>query len=345
MKRATSNALFLCLIFIFSGCGVFTLSHYALGGVSPSASCDRTKGNSTFFYAKSRPKIISKKAFTEETERYLIYDTRLIYENEKSVGIRYYKSKRPDVRKAIIVFPVYGKHEYPAEMFASYASWLNQEADFDVFYIRERPHDDPLDIDLLANAKTENDIIPIAMDSVKKFKAAVIEARRIIDWLADERGLAMPRIGVVGFSTSSIAAALAISIDERISAAAILFGGGNLHEMVAFGEESRIKTGRKRVLSRSGKTQKEYAEFLRQFFAEVEPLAYAPCADPSRVLFVDSEFDEFIPKTGRDGLWQALRTPERITFRHGHRMSFLSLTPAWLFYLDKRTLEFFREKL
>lgn len=136
-----------------------------------------------------------------------------------------------------------------------------------------------------------------------------------------------------------------MNVEPRIRAAAIVFGGGQIHEIFAYAEESRMKRARERVLTSSGISPAELAHKLQPILQPIDPITYTGFIPPSQILYVDVEYDEFIPQSGRETLWQALGKPERVKFFHSHRTAFLSLTPIGLFYTSSKIAEFFKDRL
>lgn len=299
--------------------------------------------SSFFSYKRHEGEVFLKELNERETNSYHIF--RLLIPVEQPIEGTIYKSKNSDVRRLVILMPLYGEHELPAEMLADFMTVFNQKADFNLIYLKEHSGEDPFDLDLLEQVEREEMLVLTAKDWVEKFRKSVIRVRRVIDWIESGAFFSDPRIGIVGLSTSSFVASVVVSIEPRISAGAIVFGGGNIHKIFAYAEEEHIKGARARVLANSGKTRAELAETLRPLLQSIDPITYAGAISPARILYVDAEFDEFIPHSGREEFWRALGKPARITFLHGHRTAFISLTPLGLHYTPREIIKFFREKL
>ncbi|OGY98309.1 MAG: hypothetical protein A3E09_02610 [Candidatus Liptonbacteria bacterium RIFCSPHIGHO2_12_FULL_60_13] len=62
------------------------------------------------------------------------------------------------------------------------------------------------------------------------------------------------------------------------------------------------------------------------------------------MLLVDSLYDDFIPRTAQDDLWQAMGRPERVSMKYAHKRSFL-MSFLGFHFADRLVAEFFRKKL
>lgn len=264
---------------------------------------------------------------------------------EKRIEATYYRSTVAGKRGLIIILPLYGKHELPAVFVTASLLIGNPYRDFNILYLKEHEGDDPLDLDGFVSVSTEEDMFSALRDSRVRFRRAVVGIRRLIDWAENEPDIDARRIGLVGLSTSALVVSVAMGVDERIAAGVVFMGGGNLYEMFAYAEEPRIKMIRENVMRDSGKTADELRDLFKPFFWGIEPVRYAANIDPSRVLFMDAKFDEYIPESGREAFWHAAGKPERITYFHGHHTSFLSTTILDLGYAPRKMVEFFRKTL
>lgn len=323
---------------LLSGCVFTRLDHTPFNGVKRDLPLFCTGEKPTFARI---PATKTGKHFEAETENYNIF--RLNFSDGYGEA-EYFQSKIPGAKKVVLVLPIYGKHEIPAEWFSQYITVYNPEADFNVVYLQEQNEEDPLDLDNFLRPAGNWALLETSIkNSLLKFHRILGRISHALDWIEQEKSADAKKIAIIGFSTSALAASMAMSVDHRIAAGAIVLGGGNIHQTFALAEEKRIRQIRETTIANSHKNLDDLTLSIRRIFGDSDPTCLAQFVDPSKILFVDSHFDEFIPSPGREDYWRALGRPERITFFAGHKTSFLSLTPVLNFYLDKKILEFFRK--
>lgn len=296
-----------------------------------------------FPYETQSVKIVPEELPYEETDTYKVF--HLLFPTKKPIEARYFKSKLAQVKKLVIILPIYGKYELPAEWFLYHLTLFNTRADFDAIYIQERKGDDPFDLDTLSEIRTEEDLVRASKASVEKFKNLIEDVRHVLDWVERENPIYEGHIGVAGFSLSSFVASVLVGVDSRISVGAILFGGANFHEMFGYAKERRLQKIRERVLRASRKNLNEFISLCKILFQEIDPINYTRPIDSSRIIYVDSDRDEFVPSRAREAFWRSAGMPERITFLHSHKISFLSMTPVGFFYTQRKVIDFLRKKL
>lgn len=328
------------LLFFLAACSKIVFSY---DGTQSAILRPRAPDQSFFSYKPYEGRVYLEEDFAQESDNYRIFHLKIPVEIPIEATV--YKSKNRDTSRAVILMPLYGKHELPAKMLAEFLTVYNHLANFHVIYLGEYPGEDPFNLDLLENVDTEDAMIGRAHNWVGLFRKSVIRARRIVDWIEKDGLFKNPSIGITGLSTSSLVASVAMSVDPRIKAAAIVFGGGQIHEIFAYAQESRMKRARERVLASSGISPAELAHKLQPILQPIDPVTYAGYSPSSQILYVDVEYDEFIPQSGREALWQALGKPERVKFLHSHRTAFLSLTPIGLYDTSSKIAEFFKDRL
>jgi len=154
---------------------------------------------------------------------------------------------------------------------------------------------------------------------------AIIDFRRVIDWLVERNGGRPSRIGVTGISMGAIAAALALEVEPRIGAAAIILGGGNIATILATSRESLVVRFQEGVMGAKGMTIEQFHEEATRLLAPVDPLTYASRVDPHRILMVNARFDWVIPYQNSKRLWEAMGRPFWIRLPTGHYTAVLYL--------------------
>jgi dienelactone hydrolase len=170
------------------------------------------------------------------------------------------------------------------------------------------------------------------------FRHAIIDIRRAMDWLGQTGGSNSNRIGIVGISMGAIVAALTLEVEPRISAAAILLGGGDIATILATSREKLVVQFREEVMRTEAIGLEQFREEATRILVPVDPLAYAPGGDPRNILMVNARFDRVIPPPCSEKLWEALGRPLWIRIPTGHYSAALFLP-----YLRYRILKHFRK--
>ena len=169
---------------------------------------------------------------------------------------------------------------------------------------------------------------------------AIIDIRRVIDWL-DQRGeVDLNRIGVAGISMGAIVAALALEVEPRINSAAILLGGADIATILTNSKENMVVRFREAVMQTNGIGLEQFYREATQNLVPVDPLSYASGVDPKCILMINARFDKVIPSPCPEKLWNTLGRPLWIRIPTGHDSSAL-----FLWYIRYRILRHFRKAL
>src|SRR5690606_34979650 len=143
----------------------------------------------------------------------------------------------------------------------------------------------------LSTAPTEATFIERAQASAERYRAAVVDMRRLIDWAETRPEIDSSRIAFVGFSMSALVTATLLGNDSRIRAAALMMGAANLADVFS---TCRNRAGevRAHVLGNFGWTLDEYSEFFHGLFDPADPIRFAGRYDPREILMIDAMFDD-----------------------------------------------------
>ena len=235
----------------------------------------------------------------------------------------YLRSRLPGAKKLLIVLPIWGSSRYPPRKI-SYGYAGHSKGDAHVIWLYGEPPLFPWRT--LWSTPNEGEWVEIAEDSVERYRTAVNDTRRLIDWLGTREEVDPGRVAIVGFSMGALAAATIMGNDPRISAGIYMTGGAMFTEVMA---QCRGKAGRMRehALKTYGWTLDDYRRFFEERIGPGEPTLYAGHFDPDRILIIDARFDNCIPRVSREALWELTGYPERITMLYRHKSAFYSLTP------------------
>ncbi|MEL7563009.1 prolyl oligopeptidase family serine peptidase [Dehalogenimonas sp. 4OHTPN] len=177
----------------------------------------------------------------------------------------------------------------------------------------------------------------------------MINIRQALDWAASRPELDPEHIGISGVSFGGYVAAIALGLDSRLKAGAILLSAGNLGKL-AWSRSSR-RYGKWDISE--GVFKQEQAEYFKyvdtvtnQGFESVLPSHPAYLFDPytfvaaiktKPTLLVNALWDEYFPKEAAREFGEAAGCPEQLWLPTGH-------ATAWLFYpiIRNRVVSLFR---
>ncbi len=181
------------------------------------------------------------------------------------------------------------------------------------------------------------------------YRISVINIRQALDWAASRPELDPEHIGISGVSFGGYVAAIALGLDSRLKAGAILLSAGNLGKL-AWSRSSR-RYGKWDISE--GVFKQEQAEYFKyvdtvtnQGFESVLPSHPAYLFDPytfvaaiktKPTLLVNALWDEYFPKEAAREFGEAAGCPEQLWLPTGH-------ATAWLFYpiIRNRVVSLFR---
>lgn len=297
-----------------------------------------------FRYTPAGP--VSVSALVETTRHHEVL--RLSYPSSGNTGHPenvveglYFRSLSPGANKVVIVLPVWGSSNYPPSKI-SYGYAKRSRGDAHVIWLFG---DTPIfPWTALATTSSEEQFVERAKNSAERYRTAVIDIRRLIDWTENQPEIDATRIGVVGFSMSALVAATLLGNDARIAAAVLMMGAADFADVFATCQ-NRAGEVRRHVLSEYGWSLEEYREFFQGLFAPADPLRYRGRYNPDDILMIDTRFDDCMPRRARNALWKVTGHPERITLLYRHRTAFYSLTPLGLNFSRRRIYRFLDDAL
>lgn len=261
--------------------------------------------------------------------------------NDEVYG-RLFAGLAPAPRPAIIVLPVWGVSEYPSRKMAR-DLMRRGKGRFDIILVESDGY--LIDWDALAASQTETEFIARAHEAGRRVSDAVIDTRRLVDWLMSHEETDPARIGVVGFSLSAVVASLAMLHEPRFAAGVFVMPGSNPAEIFAVcaGRPGMVRAA---IRPRFGWSEQRYYEVFADALRFGDARDYAGrIADPSRILFIEADDDDCMTEASRNGLWEALGRPERISFAFRHRPAFYAMTPLGFNILGRYATRFLERRL
>lgn len=177
-----------------------------------------------------------------------------------------------------------------------------------------------------------------AQDIERKFRAAIAERKRVIDWLVTRPEVDRQRIGAFGISMGGIVTAVLTPLDERIRAAVMVMPGGNIDEILMRTEEGPLRKYCERRMDQEGLSPAMFQKRIRDTLSS-DPIHLAPYVDPRRVMVIVARYDDVVPTDIQLKLWRALGRPKGYEIPTGHYSAF-ALMP----FLHRKTVEFFQRR-
>lgn len=159
---------------------------------------------------------------------------------------------------------------------------------------------------------------------------AVLDIRRAAAWLAAQQSVDGKQIGILGISLGGITAALATSLEPRITKGCFILAGGDMGE-VAW-QSTEMAELRERWME-LGRSKQELFEALRP----VDPVTYARPVQGREILMLNAAQDEVVPPACTKALWRAFGKPEIVWWNAGHYTAV-----RYLFAGAARAVEFFQ---
>lgn len=259
------------------------------------------------------------------------------------VRARYYESRLAGEKRLILILPIYGKSTYPSHKVARYLTKERDAESTNVLLLLG--HENLYDWRALADSRSEEEFFAEIDKTVHRIRSTVIDVRRLVDWAREQPDIDPDRIGIAGFSFSSILANLTMAVDQRIAAGVFFMGGGHIHKIFAHCEGNDIQKARRRVGRRLGWTDLQFELQLKEPLRRINPIPLAGLIGSRPALLADSMIDGVIPRESRLELRRVLGEPPRIRFLLGHREAFLSLTPLGFDYSTRKIRRFFIDHL
>ena len=260
-------------------------------------------------------------------------------------SVQYLKLKTPGKKKLVIVVPIYGSVSFASTMMARHLiEW--QKQDMNVLLILDANEIFDGDVERAPIITTEAALLQGVQRCVTRFRNAVINIRRLIDWAETVDEIDAARIGVVGFSIGASVANVAMGVDARIAAGAFVLPSTELHEIFAHGRVPHWQESINRVRANLKLTPGELARKVEPTLRSIDPMYFSKSIDSARVLLIEAAQDSYVPAQARQLHWEALGRPRLIRIDYDHKGAFLlSMTFLSRHFTARAIAEFFDETL
>ena len=191
-----------------------------------------------------------------------------------------------------------------------------------------------------------------AQDWFDLYRVSVINIRQALDWAQNRPEIDAGRLGVAGVSFGGYVAAIALGVDPRLKAGAILLACGN--------QEKLAWTRRSRRFAKYDISEAVFREHQERYFAYIsdvaasgfenvtpshpgypfDPYTFSSAIKEKQMLLANARWDEYFPREAAMEFWQACGRPKQVWLPSGH-------ATAWLYYpiIRRNVVEFFRRSL
>ena len=165
------------------------------------------------------------------------------------------------------------------------------------------------------------------------FRQMIVDIRRGMDWLEVQTEIDGKRIGICGLSLGAVESVIVAGVDNRVSCAAYLLGGGNIPKILMTSQEKDIARFRRNAMAAEGLDAEGLYTKILSGYQDIDPLTYAGRLPPQQVLMVNAYFDTVVRREYANALWERSGRPHRVLLPTGHFTAFLYLPYArWLTY-------------
>ena len=148
-------------------------------------------------------------------------------------------------------------------------------------------------------------------ETVEGMTQAVLDIRRATAWLAARDEVDADQIGIFGISLGGITGALAATAEPRIQNVCLLLAGGDLKSLDFDSPELR------KVRGELPKNLGDPATLVKKL-AVIDPVTYATGARGKRILMLNADRDEVIPRVCTEALYKAFGEPEIVWYSGTH---------------------------
>jgi dienelactone hydrolase len=147
----------------------------------------------------------------------------------------------------------------------------------------------------------------------------VLDARRLIAWLATRPEVDRARIATAGVSLGGILAVDLLAQEPLVRAGFFVMAGGGLPEILRDSRDGDLVHFRERAFEAELFVDGEdLARQARPYTDPIDPLTWAQRIEPEQVLLISARYDQVIAPERTEALWRALGRPRWYTVPTGH---------------------------
>jgi dienelactone hydrolase len=158
-------------------------------------------------------------------------------------------------------------------------------------------------------------------ETIAGMTQAVLDIRQATGFLMSRPEIDSEQLGIFGISLGGITGSLAASCEPRLKNMCLLLAGGDLGKIAWEAREFRRE--REKLIA-MGATLEDFRAAVK----EIEPLNHVGNCKGRKILMLNAESDEVIPKACTEALWTAFDKPELLWYSGGHYSVFRHILVA-----------------
>ena len=239
-----------------------------------------------------------KKVQSRHQELYFIHEGSLQVEfprknTKREVRFKYYESERPGPRPLVIVLPpIVGSTVVDRGV-----SKMLAESGVNVIL--------PEVEDMFSTGKSLNDVENYVSEFLMSLSLLVKSMKEEPSYHINPNS-----IGIFGVSLGAVVGSALVGLDENITHAYLVAGGGNMGEVSLRSDQTMVRTFKSHILSKTGLKEDEWVATVRKTFS-FEPILHAHQARHKKIFMVMCNNDSIIPFENQVQLWNEFGRPER----------------------------------
>jgi dienelactone hydrolase len=148
-------------------------------------------------------------------------------------------------------------------------------------------------------------------ETIAGMTQAVLDIRQATGFLMSRPEIDPEQLGIFGISLGGITGSLAASCEPRLKNICVLLAGGDLGRIAW--EANEFRRERQKLID-AGATLADFQMAVK----EIEPLNFAANCRGRKILMLNADKDEVIPKACTEALWTAFDKPTIVWYDGGH---------------------------
>lgn len=182
------------------------------------------------------------------------------------------------------------------------------------------------------------------------YQTSVIEVRQVIDWAGRREEIDGEKIAVMGISFGGFVSAIAMGVDERVSAGVFIVSAGNSEKINRMSQLSAIIKDYKRTEAEYQSIQQSYMQYLAEVAEKgveyvtparesflIDPMTYAYNLQQRPVLMINARWDEAISADAALDFWRECGRPDIMWLPATHATIWL-----WYPFIRRKISGFFK---
>ena len=160
-----------------------------------------------------------------------------------------------------------------------------------------------------------------------ELRTAILDGRRLIDWLAHHPNIDSARVAAAGVSLGGIQALTLTAVEPRIRGGFYMLVGGGLAEIFYESAEKPIRAFRDRMIEEFQLADREaFLAEMRPYVRDLDPLTWVDRIETERILLVSGRFDRVVRPERTRILWEKLGRPTWRKIPTGHYQGIVFLS-------------------